>query len=136
MSVKKAPAKRSPVRRKKGPAKKKAAARKGPKMHHNVYVVLLDDAVKKHPSVLRLNRGRDPFMPCVYVGLTGLAVEERFENHKAGYKSAWTVKKYGIRLLPELYKYLNPMPYEDAVRMEKDLTADLRLQGYTVTGGT
>lgn len=105
-------------------------------MHHNVYVVLLDDAVKKHPSVLRLNRGRDPFMPCVYVGLTGLAVEERFENHKAGYKSAWTVKKYGIRLLPELYKYLNPMPYEDAVRMEKDLTADLRLQGYTVTGGT
>lgn len=129
MSVKKV------VKKRRSPARGKKTTQ-GPKMHHNVYVVLLDDAVTKHPSVLRLNRGRDPFMPCVYVGMTGLPVEERFENHKAGYKSAWTVKKYGIRLLPELYRYLNPMPYEEAVRMEKDLTADLRAQGYTVTGGT
>jgi predicted GIY-YIG superfamily endonuclease len=130
MSVKKVVKKRRPAPR------RKKRAKAGPVMHHNVYVVLLDDAVQKHPSVLRLNRGRDPFMPCVYVGMTGLPVEERFENHKAGYKSAWTVKKYGIRLLPELFAYLNPMPYEQAARMEKDLTADLRAQGYTVTGGT
>lgn len=104
-------------------------------LHHNVYVILLDDAVANHPSVLRANPNRDPSKPCVYVGMTGLPVQERFENHKSGYKSAWTVKKYGLRLLPELYEYLNPMPYHEAARMEKDLTADLRAQGYTVTGG-
>ena len=63
-------------------------------------------------------------------------VEHRFENHKNGYKSAWTVKKYGIRLMPELYEHLNPMPFEAAAQMEKDLTEDLRAEGYTVTGGT
>ena len=74
--------------------------------HHNVYVILLDDAVASHPSVLRVNPKRDPAMPCVYVGMTGLPVEHRFENHRHGYKSAWTVRKYGIRLLPELFAHL------------------------------
>ena len=106
------------------------------KFHHSVYVILLDPKVAKHPSVCRLNPNRDPSKPCVYVGMTGLPVEHRFENHKNGYKSAWTVKKYGIRLLPELYEYLNPMPFEAAAEMERDLTADLRAEGYTVTGGT
>jgi hypothetical protein len=46
------------------------------------------------------------------------------------------VRKYGLRLLPELYEYLNPMPYEQAVQMEKDLADDLRTQGYAVVGGT
>lgn len=45
-------------------------------------------------------------------------------------------QKYGIRLMPELYEYLNPMPFEAAAQMEKDLAADLRAEGYTVTGGT
>ena len=40
--------------------------------------------------------------------------EERFANHKAGTKAAWVVKRYGLRLLPELYAHLNPMPYEAA----------------------
>jgi hypothetical protein len=104
--------------------------------HHNVYVILLDDAVARHASVVRLNPDRDPSKPCVYVGMTGLPVEHRFENHKHGYKSAWTVEKYGIRLLPELYAHLNPMPYAAAAQMEKDLADDLRAQGYTVAGGT
>jgi len=40
-----------------------------------------------------------------------------------------------IRLLPELYAHLNPMPFEAAVRMEMDLAEDLRRAGYTVMGG-
>lgn len=103
--------------------------------HHSVYVVLLDAAVAKHPSVLRENPRRDPAKPCLYVGLTGLAVEERFQNHLAGYKSAWTVKKYGLRLLPEMFAFLNPMPFEAAAQMEKELAEELRSEGYTVTGG-
>jgi hypothetical protein len=106
------------------------------KFHHNVYVILLDPEVLKHPSILRLNPKHDPSKPCVYVGMTGLPVEHRLENHKHGYKSSWVVKKYGVRLLPELYAHLNPMPFEAAVQLEMDLAADLRAEGYTVTGGT
>ena len=104
--------------------------------HHSVYVILLDDAVANHPSVLRANPKRDPAKPCVYVGMTGLPVAHRFENHRHGYQSAWTVKKYGIRLLPELFAHLNPMPFAAAAQMEKDLAEELREQGFTVTGGT
>ena len=107
-----------------------------PKFHHNVYVVLLSKAALKDRSILQRNPARDSSKPAVYVGMTGLPVDHRFENHKNGYKSARLVKKYGVRLLPEMYEYLNPMPYEHAVQMEKDLAADLRSQGYAVVGGT
>ena len=102
----------------------------------SVYVILLDPAVLRHPSILRLNPNREPTKPSVYVGMTGLLVEDRFENHKKGQKSAWVVRKYGLRLMPELYGFLNPMPFEAAAQMEKDLAEDLRAAGYTVTGGT
>jgi len=103
--------------------------------HHNVYVVLLDAAVARIRKVLRENPARDPRKPVVYVGLTGLTPEERFANHKLGIKSSSFVRRYGVRLLPELYNHLNPMPYEAAAQMEKDLTDDLRRAGYTVVGG-
>ena len=105
------------------------------KFHHSVYVVLLENAVAKHPSILRVNPKRDPLKPCVYVGMTGLPVDHRFENHKNGYKSAWVVRKYGLRLMPQFYDHLNPMPYEAAAQMEKELAEDMRAEGYTVTGG-
>ena len=111
-------------------AKSEAAA------HHNVYVVLLSEAVGKLRKVKAANPNRDPGKPCVYVGMTGLSPEERFANHKQGIKAASVVKRFGIRLLPELFEHLNPMPYEAAAQMEKDLAEDLRKAGYTVTGGT
>jgi hypothetical protein len=113
----------------------KPARREEEDFHHNVYVVLLKNAVTKHPSILRLNPKRDPLQPCVYVGMTGIPVDHRFENHKNGYKSAWVVRKYGLRLMPELYEHLNPMPFDAAVQMESELAEDLRAAGYTVTGG-
>jgi hypothetical protein len=115
--------------------RKKTAGQKQESFHHNVYVVLLKNTVAKHPSILRLNPKRDPLKPCVYVGMTGIPVDHRFENHKNGYKSAWVVRKYGVRLMPELYEHLNPMPFEAAVQMESELADDLRAAGYTVTGG-
>ena len=117
------------LKRKKLPLKDEGA------FHHNVYVILLKDDVAKLRSVLRLNPNRDPLKPCVYVGMTGIPVDHRFENHKNGYKAAWVVRKYGVRLMPELYEHLNPMPFEAAVQMESDLAEDLRAAGYTVTGG-
>jgi hypothetical protein len=85
---------------------------RGKTFHHSVYVILLDPAVLRHPAILRLNPNRDPAKPCVYVGMTGLVIEDRFENHKKGVKSAWVVEKYGVRLMPELYEYLK----SDAIR--------------------
>ena len=114
---------------------KQLRVKRQPELHHNVYVVLLKPAVGKIRKVRAENPKRDPKKPCVYVGMTGLTPEERFANHKAGIKDAWVVKRYGIRLLPELYAHLNPMPFEAAVQMENDLAEDLRRAGYTVTGG-
>lgn len=103
--------------------------------HHHVYVVLLDPVVGKLRSVRAVNPDRDVDRPCVYVGMTGLTPEERFANHQAGIKGAYVVRRYGVRLLPELYEHLNPMPFEAAAVMEVDLAEDLRRAGYTVTGG-
>jgi hypothetical protein len=110
-------------------------SKRQPEEHHSVYVVLLDPVVGKLRRVRADNPKPDAKKPCVYVGMTGLAPKERFANHKAGIKSASVVKRHGIRLLPKLYEHLNPMPYEAALQMEKDLAEDLRRAGYTVTGG-
>lgn len=98
-------------------------------------MILLDPAVGKIREVRKLNPNRDSTKPCVYVGMTGLRVGERFENHKRGIKSSSLVERFGLRLMPELYEHLNPMPYEAAAQMERDLTEDLRNAGYTVVGG-
>jgi hypothetical protein len=105
------------------------------KNHYHVYVVLLDPSVAKIRKVQSLNPRRDPIKPCVYVGMTGLTPADRFANHKKGLKSSALVKRFGLRLLPELFQHLNPMPYDAAMQMEKDLTEDLRRAGYTVVGG-
>jgi hypothetical protein len=103
--------------------------------HHHVYVVLLAADAAKLKEVRAVNPRRDPAKPCLYVGMTGLTPEERFANHKKGLKASRVVELYGLRLLPEFYEPYNPMPFEAAVEMERELAEDLRAQGYTVTGG-
>jgi len=104
--------------------------------HHHVYVVLLDDRAARLKSVRLANPHRDPAKPCLYVGMTGLNPKDRFRNHKRGYKAAGVVQRFGLRLLPEFYECYNPMPFEAAAQMERELAEDLRQAGYTVTGGT
>jgi hypothetical protein len=113
----------------------KQAAAPAPCFHHYVYVVLLDGRAAKLRKIRAINPCRDKSKPCVYVGMTGLAPEQRFANHKQGIKAARIVQRYGVRLLPELYEVFNPMPFAAAAQMEKDLAEDLRAQGYTVAGG-
>ncbi len=112
----------------------KAAAHNG--FHHCVYVVLLDARAAKDYKILKANPKRDKSKPCVYVGMTGLSPEERFQNHKSGIKAARVVQRFGLRLLPKLYECFNPMPFEAAAEMERELAEDLRRVGYTVTGGS
>lgn len=83
---------------------------------HSVYVVLLDEAARKMaPRSLRGSASAER-KPCVYVGMTGLTPEARFENRKNGVKAARVTRLHGIRLMPELFEHLNPMPYDAALR--------------------
>ena len=103
-----------------------------PRYHHSVYVVLLSNDVRYEPKFKRCNPDHDPAKPCVYVGMTGLTADERFDKHKAGIRSNRFVRLYGLRLMPELYECYNPMPYEAAKEMEVELAIALREQGYGV----
>lgn len=103
--------------------------------HHHVYVVELDPAVLNLARFRRSNPDRDMLKPCVYVGMTGLTPEQRFARHKAGVRANRYVQRYGLRLLPKLYAYANPMPYAAAREMEVELAIALREEGYAVWQG-
>ena len=103
--------------------------------HYHVYVVELSKDVLDEPKFRKANREYDPRRPCVYVGMTGLDPDLRFDKHKAGIQSSRYVFRYGLRLLPELYECYNPMPYEAARDMEVELAIGLREQGYGVWQG-
>lgn len=99
----------------------------------HIYVVLLDNSVRRRR---RVSPGSDATLPAVYVGLTGLSPQKRFQNHKANRKAGrGYVRDYGICLLPDLYRAYNPMPHKLAVQAEEALAEKLRLEGYTVLGG-
>ena len=100
--------------------------------HHNVYVVLLSPRVLQDAKFRRCNPQYDATKPCVYVGMTGLDPDDRFDKHKAGIRAARYVTLYGERLLPELYACYNPMPYNAARDMEVELAIGLRDKGYGV----
>jgi len=98
--------------------------------HHNLYAIELRPTIfEKERRFFEANPHWLPEKLCVYVGMTGLSPEERFKKHLRGEKDAWFVHKYGQRLLPELYKHFNPMPYELAAVMEVELARQLREQG-------
>ena len=121
----KAPA--SPSAKKRPPKAKRAK-----RARHNVYVIELDGRVLNHARFRAANPNRDMLKPCVYVGCTGLSPEKRFAKHKAGIQANRYVKDYGLRLLPKLYAYANPMPYDAARDMEVELAIALQEEGYAV----
>ena len=71
----------------------------------------------------------------LYVGLTGLSPDERYLNHKAGRKASKWPRRYGIGLLPALYKHLNPMDRVPAELAEVELAVALRSAGLRVHQG-
>jgi hypothetical protein len=100
--------------------------------HHHVYVVELADQVWNEASFRKANPDHQLGKPFVYVGMTGLDPDLRFDKHKAGIQANRFVLKYGLRLLPALYEVYNPMPYEAAREMEVELAIGLREAGYGV----
>ena len=99
---------------------------------YHVYVVELARDVLEVPRFMKANPGYTPGKPCVYVGMTGLDPDVRFDKHKAGIQANRYVQRFGLRLLPDIYDAYNPMTYDDARTMEVELAIDLRSGGYGV----
>jgi hypothetical protein len=90
---------------------------------HSVYVALLHDP--------RLGERWG-----LYVGQTSLDPDLRFDQHKAGYKASSAVKRFGLRLMPELVEHLNPMHSSEALDLEAALAEAFRAAGVPwVEGG-
>lgn len=100
--------------------------------HYHVYVIELSHEVLRRPRFIKSNPGYVAGKPCVYVGLTGLDPDIRFDKHKAGIQANRYVRDYGLRLLPALYELYNPMHYDEAQRLEVELGIDLREGGFGV----
>ena len=75
-------------------------------MARRVYVIELERAA---------GRRRDPRLPWLYVGSSARSPERRFDQHLSGYKSAGLVKRFALRLRPDLYDDLEPVRSSRAV---------------------
>ena len=83
---------------------------------HNLYLVLLHDPA---------GMGRWG----LYVGQTSRDPDLRFDQHKAGYKASGAVRRFGVRLLPDLVAHLNPMRGWESLELEAALAEAFREAG-------
>lgn len=104
----------------------------GHRNHHRVYVIELSNDVLHEGRFRKANPDYVAGKRCLYVGMTGLDPDVRFDKHKAGIQSNRFVMKYGLRLLPELYELYGLLSYEDAGALEVELAIDFREAGYGV----
>lgn len=91
-------------------------------MPYRVYVIELGPAA---------GRRRDPRIPWVYVGSSARDPEIRFAQHARGYKSAGIVKRFAVRLRPDLYEDLKPLRTSKAgVAAEHERARELAACGF------
>ena len=100
--------------------------------HYHVYVIELSTDVLSEARFVRCNPGYVSGKPCVYVGMTGLNPDLRFDKHMAGIQANRYVLRHGVRLLPDLYEGFNPMSYDEARSKEVEVAIDLRSAGFGV----
>src|SRR5512143_3331988 len=96
----------------------------GRRDHYRVYVIELSKDVLYEGRFRKANPGYIAGKPCLYVGMTGLDPDVRFDKHKAGIQSNRFVKQFGLRLLPDLYELYDPMSYDQARDLEVELAID------------
>ena len=113
-------------------AHKSEVTKMGRREHYHVYVIELSNDVLYEGKFKRCNPDYITGKPCVYVGMTGLEPDVRFDKHKAGIQSNRYVLQYGLRLLPDLYEAFNPMSYDEARDKEIEVGIDLRSAGFGV----
>jgi hypothetical protein len=89
----------------------------------NVYLVLLDYSDSRP----------EPYG--VYVGATRYRPAQRFDQHKAGIRSAGSVLKRGLEVLTGPVLHLQRIPRAEAAEIEEGLAEALRAEGLFVQGG-
>jgi hypothetical protein len=89
----------------------------------NLYVVLLD---------YRDSRA-EPYG--LYVGMSRYAPAERFDQHKAGIRSAGSVRRRGLEVLVGPTLHLQRIRRSDAARIEVELAEAYAAAGFFVQGG-
>jgi hypothetical protein len=109
--------------------KARVAAKK--KKRRNLYVITLDPEVLWIKDFRQENPGYIEGMPCVYVGMTIHDPGDRFEQHRAGYRSSKYPRKYGVELALELIEGFEGKGLSDNER-EAALADWLRDQGCAV----
>jgi hypothetical protein len=87
----------------------------------NIYLVLLDY--------------QDRGAYGIYVGMSKYSPAQRFDQHKAGIRSAGSVLKRGIEVLTGPTLHLQYIKRSEAARIETELAAALASAGLLVKGG-
>ncbi len=95
----------------------------GAKGRSNIYLVLLDYD----------DRRAEPYG--VYVGMSQYTPAQRFDQHKAGIRSAGSVLKRGLEVLTGPALHLQYIKRSEAARIEVELAEALTAAGLLVKGG-
>ena len=110
-------------------------------MPYTVYVIELSRKVFNESTKFRVaNPQFHGALECLYVGMTSKTPQERFEQHRSGYRnkkghnlSSSIVRKYGMYLRPGLYNHIKPMKTRaEALKAEEQLALELRRKRYAV----
>ena len=101
-----------------------------------VYVIGLDKKVLNNKKFLERNPNYVEGKPCVYVGQSARPPEERYAQHRGGYKANRFARDFGRYLQPRLFEGINPLSSREEAEAEEEALA-LRLQkrGYAVWWG-
>jgi len=74
---------------------------------------------------------RDPRIPWVYVGSSSRDAELRFAQHRRGYRSSGLVKRFALRLRPDLYEDLGALRSSaEGMRAEEERARELAACGF------
>ena len=104
---------------------------------YSVYVITLSQDVLGEHKFRKANPLYCEGQPCVYVGSTACTPDERFQQHKHGYKHNRYAKHYGVELWKtddkEVVTTDNPHTDRSAAEVREQEVADgLRKKGWAV----
>lgn len=90
----------------------RASTRGSARAGYSVYLILLHHPARRQPWG-------------IYVGQTARDPDQRFDQHKAGYKASGAVRRFGVQLLPDIVAHLNPVARWEAVELEAAIAVAL-----------
>ena len=100
---------------------------------YRVYIIDLNKDVLQSRKFRDRNPDYIEGKPCVYVGSTGKPVEERFNQHKEGYKANSFAKRYGKRLRYNDMRGIPPQDSSDSIeKKEHEVAVELQAKGWGV----